>query len=131
LFIPTIGRFACPGRKESKGTIDLIATELGLSPSETADLMGRYEIAPDDPAFSALSEDALILLQQAVTDKHSGVPALTPTEFGDEVWHKNLDQRPGQRDIKKAEIFLSEILEDYFFEDGTPRPAGSVYTCIG
>lgn len=130
LFIPTIGRFACPARKESKSTLDLITSELGLSPVETANLVGRFEREPED-AFKDLSEDVLELLRQAVADKRSGTLVPPPAEFGEEVWHRNQDARPSQRDLTKAGIFLSEILEDYFFEDGSARAPESVYTCIG
>lgn len=131
LFIPTIGRFACPARKESKSTLDLITSELGLSPVETASLAGRFEREPEADVFKELSEDVLELLRQAVADKHSEVPVPLPVEFGEEVWHRNLDARPSERDLTKAQIFLSEILEDYFFDDGTARAPEAVYTCIG
>lgn len=129
LFIPTIGRFACPARKESKSNLDLITSELGLSPAETAELMGRFAREPDADVFQSLSEDALELLRQ--TEQQSGAPVPVPEEFGEQVWHRNQEARPSQRDLTKARIFLAEILEDYFFDDGTARPPESVYTCIG
>lgn len=129
LFIPTIGRFACPARKGAKGTLDLITSELGLSPAETANLVGRFEREPEAAYFHSLSGDVLELLRQAVADKRGEVPM--PEAFREDVWHRDLDSRPSQRDLVKARIFLSEILEDYFFEDGTARMPGSVYTCIG
>lgn len=131
LSIPTIGKFACPGRKASKTTIDLIASELRISPAETANLVGQFERAPKDPVFLEMSEDVQALLQQAVLDKHGGMPVPPPEEFSEAVWHLGLDSRPSRRDLDKARIFLSEILEDYFYEDGSPKPAMSVYTCIG
>lgn len=131
LFIPTVGRFACPARKEAKSTLDLITAELSLSPVEAADLVGRFERNPESEAFHRLSEDVLELLRQAVADKHSGAPIPPPPEFGEEVWHRNLEARPSRRDLTKAEIFLAEILEDYFFDDGTARAPEAVYTCIG
>ena len=131
LSIPTIGKFACPGRKASKTTIDLIASELRISPAEAANLVGQFERSPGDPRFLAMSEDVQALLQQAVLDKYGGMPVPPPEEFSEEVWHLNLDSRPSSRDLDKARIFLSEILEDYFYEDGSPKPATSVYTCIG
>ena len=86
---------------------------------------------PCSPAFAALSEDAIALLHQAVLDKHQGTLVPTPAEFPEEVWHRNLSTCPNDRDLKKAQIFLEEILEDYFTEEGLPKRAGSVYQCIG
>jgi hypothetical protein len=28
-------------------------------------------------------------------------------------WYKDLDQKPSERDLKKAEAFLEEIIEDF------------------
>lgn len=131
LFIDVIGKFACPGRKESKNTIDLLAAELGSSPSETARMIGIYERDPQAPAFSKVSEDAIALLHQAVLDKQQAAPSPKPAEFPEEVWHKDLSSRPNRRDLFKAQIFLEEILEDYFTTEGLPKRAGSVYLSIG
>lgn len=131
LFMDVIGKFACPGRKESKNTIDLLASDLGMSPNEIAQLMGKYERNPDDPQFLALSEDSIAMLRQAALDKKTGQQIPIPEEFDEEVWHRDLEKRPHARDLMKAKIFLSEILEDYFTEDGSAKHPGSVYTCIG
>ena len=131
LFLGVIGKFACPGRKAPKSTIDLLASELGLSPDEVAQRIGKYERNPADPVFSGLSEDALALLHQAVMDQKNGDAIPVPEEVSQEVWHRNLDSRPHSRDLQKARIFLEEILEDYFTSEGLPRQPGSVYTCIG
>lgn len=131
LFMDVVGVFACPGRKESKDMIDLLSTELAMTPNETAQLIGRFERAPEDPVFDNLSEEATELLTEALAEKQSGKPFIIYDEFGDTVWHRNLGQRPHKRDIQKAQIFLSEILEDYFTDDGSPKHASSVYTCIG
>ena len=131
LFIDVIGKFACPGRKESKNTIDLLAAELNIHPSETAQMIGIYEREPCSSALSDLSEDAMALLHQAILDKQQGGAVPVPAEFSEEVWHRNLSVRPNKRDLLKAKIFLEEILEDYFTSEGLPRRAGSVYQCIG
>lgn len=131
LFIDVIGKFACPGRKESKSTIDLLAAELNIHPGETARLIGIYERDPQSPALSGLSEDALALLHQAIVDKQQMGFVPPPAEFPEEVWHRDLSARPNARDLKKAQFFLEEILEDYFTSEGLPRRAGSVYQCIG
>ncbi len=131
LFLDVIGKFACPGRKEPKSTIEWLASDLHLELSQVAPLIGRYERNPQDPSLKAMGEDALAMLQQAVTDKQQGGPQVLPPEFSDAVWHRDLEQRPHARDLRKAEIFLEEILEDYFTEEGLPKAPGSVYTCIG
>lgn len=131
LFIDVIGKFACPGRKESKNTIDLLAAELNIHPSETARMIGIYERDPQSPALSGLSEDAMALLHQAIVDKQHGSLVPVPAEFPEDVWHRDLSTRPNARDLKKAQFFLEEILEDYFTPEGLPRRAGSVYQCIG
>ncbi len=131
LFVDVIGKFACPGRKESKSTIDLLALELSMPPSEIAQLIGKYERSPQSAAFSGFSEDVMALLHQAVVDKQQGGMQSVPPEFSAAPWHRNLDRRPHQRDLLKARIFLEEILEDYFTEEGLPKRPGSVYQCIG
>lgn len=131
LFIDVIGKFACPGRKEPKDTIDLLAAELNIHPSETARLIGIYEQSPEDPALKNLSEDAVALLNQAILDKQTGAPIPVPAEFYEAVWHRDLSTRPNARDLKKAQFFLEEILEDYFTAEGLPKRVGSVYQCIG
>ena len=51
---------------------------------------------------------------------------------GNIFWHYDLQNRPNARDLKKAEYFLEEILEDYFLTaDGLPRDPISLYSCIG
>lgn len=131
LFIDVIGKFACPGRKEPKDTIDLLATELNIHPSETARLIGIYERSPESPGLQNLSEDAVALLEQAVQDKWRGEPIPVPAEFYEGVWHRDLSTRPNHRDLQKAQFFLEEILEDYFTAEGLPKRVGSVYQCIG
>ncbi len=110
LFLDVIGKFACPGRKAPKSTIDLLASDLCLSPDEVAQRIGKYERNPEDPIFLGLSEDTLALLHQAVMDKKNGGQIPLPAEFSEEVWHRDLDTRPHSRDLQKARIFLEEIL---------------------
>lgn len=131
LFVSTVGRFACPGKKQNKSTMDLIAQELKIAPDEVAHLVVRYESNPDSMAYSGLSEDVIALLEQAVSEKN-GYRIPLPKELENAVtWHINLDLRPNERDLLKAGIFLEEILEDYFAEDGLSRNPLSVYECIG
>lgn len=50
---------------------------------------------------------------------------------GSKVWHYDFYIRPSDRDLLKADIFLSEIIEDYFLtEEETPRKPDGMYTCI-
>ena len=43
-------------------------------------------------------------------------------------WHWDLQSRPSERDLRKAETFMAEIIEDYF--QPTEIPADSQYVCI-
>lgn len=106
-------------------------SDLGLSPDEVAQRIGKYERNPVDPIFDGLSENTLALLHQAVMDQKNGGAIPVPEEFSQEVWHRDLDARPHSRDLQKARIFLEEILEDYFTSEGLPKQPSSVYTCIG
>ena len=50
---------------------------------------------------------------------------------GSIIWHYDFQNRPSPRDLTKANIFLNEVVEDYFMTfTGDPRPPYSMYTCI-
>lgn len=38
-------------------------------------------------------------------------PGNYPNHVG---WYKNLENRPDERDLAKAEIFIEEVIEDYY-----------------
>jgi len=50
--------------------------------------------------------------------------------MGSRAWHWDFTKRPTERDLLKAEIFLSEILEDYY-GGGIEMYPYSQYVCIG
>jgi len=45
-------------------------------------------------------------------------------------WHYDLDNRPNERDLLKAEIFLEEIIEDYYYDGEMEAAPISQYVCI-
>ena len=50
---------------------------------------------------------------------------------GQSFWHYDMQIRPHDRDLKKCEIFTTNIIEDYFLtESGEPRDPGPVYRNI-
>lgn len=140
--IRCVGKFACPGKELRHGSVDKIARNLKMNIDDAQALMQRYKENPDSSEFDRFTDAERKELQAAasVKDEDSfGVDAAMMTDNdpmgcgkkGSVMWHYNFQNRPSARDLTKANIFLSEVIEDYFLTfNGDPRPPYSVYTCI-
>ena len=129
-YVDIIGKFACPGKKMAKDTLFILAEEMGGSIQDATKLFSIYSADPTAPELDGQSEEVLALLAELLRDKEVPSRALRSPEFS-VSWHTDLQTRPNQRDLKKAEIFLQEVLEGYFSGEPQPKYVKSVYTCIG
>lgn len=140
--IRTVGKFACPGKELRHASVDQLAEELGINLDDAQAMMQRFQEDPNGEEFQKLSKPQLRTLKElaGVKDEDSfgtgfrmmldndplgcGKPGCT-------MWHYDFEHRPTSRDILKAKIFLSEIIEDYFLTpSGDPRPPYSTYVSI-
>lgn len=140
--IRCVGKFACPGKELRHSAVDKLAMVLKMNIDDSQATMQRYKDNPESEEFKKLTDaQRQALADGACTkDEHSfGEDA--PTMLGNDpmgcgkpgsvVWHYDFQNRPSRRDLLKSNIFLSEIIEDYFLTfTGDPRPPYSIYTCI-
>ncbi len=139
--IRCVGKFACPGKELRHESVDKLASVLKMNIDDSQALMQRYVDDPEDPEYLKLTPE-----QQKVVAEAAGVK--DEESFGDDpmmvdndpmgigkpgsvCWHYDFQNRPSERDLTKANIFLSEVIEDYFLTfTGDPRPPYSIYTSI-
>jgi len=107
-----IGKFSCPGKMNFGGgdAVGRVAQWFGWTKESAQGKIQRYNENPEAPEFAAFTlEDR----QQIARAKASGQMPQGGTPHA-RAWHWDLDNRPNERDLQKAEIFLEEILEDYY-----------------
>jgi len=107
-----IGKFSCPGKMNFGGgdVVGRLARWFAWTEEETRGKIQRFNENPEAPEFAAFTlEDR----QQMMRAK---APLQPPRDMPHNVrsWHWDLDNRPNERDLQKAETFLEEILEDYY-----------------
>jgi len=140
--IRTVGKFACPGKELRHESVDNLAEKLHINIDDAQALMERFKENPDGEEFKVYDKEQLRMLKKlsGVKDEDSfgeGFRMLGDNDPlgcgkpGCRMWHYDFEHRPTQRDLTKAKIFLSEIIEDHFLTiSGDPRPPYSMYTCI-
>lgn len=139
--VRTIGKFACPGKELRHNTVDKLARKFGLKIDEVQDMVSRYKDNPQSEEFLKYSPEQIEALKkgagEANEDSYSGQSMMGKNDPlgcgkpGSVYWHYDFMNRPNERDIEKAKIFLAEIIEDYFLTmDGKPRAPYSQYTSI-
>lgn len=127
--IRCIGQFACAGgMKGGHGhSLDKLADTKGWALEEAASLVQRFLDDPNHPEFADLSrEDRKLLEATAAARKKEGK---VPGAERSHSWHWDIANRPNKRDLLKAEIFLEEILEDYY-GGGVDAAPMAQYLCI-
>jgi hypothetical protein len=136
-----VGKFACPGKELRHNSVDALASILKMNIDESQELMQRFKDHPDSEEFKKFSLAQMDTLKKmaSVKDENSfgDDPMMVDNDPmgigkpGSVCWHYDFQHRPSARDITKANIFLSEVIEDYFLTfTGDPRPPYSVYTSI-
>lgn len=125
--IKCIGQFACRGTEPRHASVNYLADRWYQGSTEdAADTIGRYEREPDHPEFASLTKEERALLDEAVKDTlpdPEGTPMPVPGEERPAFLMPRV-QRPSDRDLMKAEIFLGEIIEERM-------PDSSPFLCIG
>lgn len=132
-----IGEFSCPGREVFHNAVDTVAMVLNIGVNESSQLLQDYKDNPRDPQFDGLTEKQREIMDRCANDKRHWpfetmrhVDALGDIP-GSVFWHYDLMNRPSQRDLTKAQIFMEEIIEDYFMTiSGKSRPPFAVYKCL-
>ncbi len=139
--IRCVGKFACPGKELRHNSVDALAASLKMNIDESQALMQRYKDDPNSDEFKKFTPAQMKMLEKmaSVKDEESfgDDPMMVDNDpmgigkKGSVCWHYDFQHRPSPRDVQKANIFLSEVIEDYFLTfTGDPRPPYSEYTCI-
>lgn len=140
--VRTVGKFACPGKELRHSAVDKLAIVLKVNIDDAQAMMQRYKENPNAGEFEKLTPAQVkALADGAGTKDEDSFGEDAPTMLdndplgcgkpGSVIWHYDFQNRPNTRDLTKANIFLSEVIEDYFLTfTGDPRPPYSVYTCI-
>jgi hypothetical protein len=127
--IRCIGKFSCAGGgKGGHGfSFDKLADAKGWGIEEAAGIISRYRENPNHPEFANLSMEDRELLDETVASRQKEDEAPGPERS--HSWHWPIANRPNERDLMKAEIFLEEILED-FYGEGIDANGMAQYVCI-
>ena len=140
--IRCVGKFACPGKELRHSAVDKLARVLKMNIDEAQATMQRYKENPQDPMFARFTPAQMKELAKGANTKNEDsfgedAPTMGTNDpmgcgkKGSIIWHYDFQNRPSARDLTKANIFLNEVIEDYFMTwTGDPRPPYSMYTCI-
>lgn len=109
-----IGKFSCPGKEWRHDSIDRLANHYKKSIEEISATVGRYIKDPNATEFASISGEDRQLFEAAVADEKQTPPASASPKEKHQWWHYDVQHRPSERDLMKAEIFLEELLEDYY-----------------
>ena len=126
--IKCIGKFACAGGLWDEPAADRVAARFNWMVGEAADAIARYKANPNAAEFADLSAEDKKLFADAATDTRE-FKVGTERRASGRSWHWDIKHRPSDRDLLKAEIFMEEILEDYYGGGIEMYPFGQ-YICI-
>ena len=133
--IKCIGQFACCGKEFKHMAIDGLAKRKGWTHEVASGTLARYIENPKAEEFQSYTQGELESMEMAVKDTRdlptyvdqNGIPAVDRMH----MWHWDAQNRPSQRDLLKARIFISEILEDYYADTQYEFAPLAEYLCIG
>jgi len=123
-----VGKLAVPGRIWRKSSVDKVASKLyNMNVEDASGAIARYKENPKHAEFAKLSKEDRALFDAAIKTNKDADPMWKYQR----VWHYDVQNRPNERDLLKAQIFLEEILEDYY-QPNQPIEAmsASQYICI-
>ncbi len=130
--VKTVGKFACCGGMWDEPPVDRIANRFGWMVGDATVAIVQYKENPNHPDFANLTDEDRKLFERAVKETQkfkTGMQDAKTRGIGMRSWHYDYEHRPTERDLLKAEIFLSEILEDYYW-GGVEMYPYSQYVCI-
>lgn len=142
-----VGEFACPGKQLRHGPVDELNARLKIDIDDAQALLQRFVDQPEGEEFHSMEPEKLEIIRKVAAKLDfdaQGNPLMAgertmfdndPMECGmqgSKYFHYDLQNRPGERDLKMARFFMQEIAEDFFLtSDGQiRRPVGAVYRCI-
>lgn len=140
--VRTVGMFACPGKERHHTSVDTLRQKFGINIDDIQALIQDYKDNPNSERVKSLPTKLQEALKTHAEKKDDvsygdGVRMMADNDPlgcglpGYRMWHYNCMNRPSERDITKAQIFLSEVIEDHFLTfTGDPRPPYSMYTCL-
>ena len=95
---------------------------------DAAAAIARYKENPNDPEFADLSDEDRKMFDEVAAETQEFKTGSERRDIG-RAWHWDFKNRPNDRDLLKAEIFMEEILEDYYGGGIEMYPYGQ-YLCI-
>ena len=135
-----VGEYACCGKELRHNSVDNLGGMLKMNIPDAQALMSRFKDNPDDEEFKNMDPEMIENLKKlsSVKDEDSfGGSLFTVNDPlgigkpGQSFWHYDMQIRPHERDLKKCQYFMDNVIEDYFLtEDGVPRDPGPIYRNI-
>ena len=133
--IKSIGQFACCGKEFKHMALDGLAKQKGWTHEVASGTLARYIENPKAEEFQSYTPGEIESMEMAAADTRdlpvyvdqNGIPAVDRCH----MWHWDSQNRPNDRDLLKARIFLSEILEDYYMDTKEEFAPLAEYLCIG
>lgn len=124
------GQFACPGHEIAHMAVDSTAQILGVGVQHAADALQEYRENPNAPQFANLTDAQRRRMDEALLDDRDD-PSYD-ADFDFSMFGKyDLKNRPHARDLLKAEIFMEEIVQDFFTGKKVPEVTHrGQYLCI-
>ena len=124
------GQFACPGHEIAHMAVDSTSQILGINVQNAADALAEYRENPNAERFAKLTDEQRKKMDAAVLDDRDDPSYDEGMDFS-MIGKYDLKNRPHARDLLKAEIFMEEIIQDFFtgkeFPEVTHR---GQYLCI-
>lgn len=129
LGVKIVGQFSCTGKEIHHMGVDKASEIMGIQVEKAADILQKYREDPNNILFSKLTDQQRKAMEDAISDKrdmpaYEGMQSFVPPKY-------DLENRPSERDLIKAEIFMQEIIEDFFFGREIPQETHGEYLCIG
>lgn len=135
--VSTIGRFACGGREMPRPVSKYAECLEHESMGEAHMAVQLYRQDPTLKYFERYTPQELETIKElAETAPEFGftVPLYDTADGkmpGSMFWHYDLMTKPTERDLLRAELFINDVIEDYFLTlDGAPRKPLSTYVSI-
>ena len=142
-----VAQFACPGKQLRHGPVDELNEKLKIDIDDAQALLQRYKEDPKASEFEEMDLKTLEIVKRAAesedTDQEgntlmAGLRNMAENDPlgngmpGSRFFHYDLQNRPNERDLTMADLFIREIIEDFFLTmDGEiRRPLGTIYSCI-
>ena len=132
--VKVVGEFCCNGKEVFHDAVNMVGAIMNVGVNRSAEMLQRFKDDPNDPMFDRLTPEQREGMERCAKDtKHWPFDTMVETDGlpGSVFWHYDCMKRPHERDILKARIFMSDLVEDYFLTaTGKPRRSGAIYKVI-